>query len=121
MRILIVGDSHVRGMGGALELLDKNVATMTILVGRRTSIVRSAYEDKLVSAQRFSPEVVVVHCGHNDIVMGITIQHPLIYCPILMSCSPFVRLMRGIIPRRGYFCPRYCREPPVIGLVWMKR
>jgi lysophospholipase L1-like esterase len=68
MRILLIGDSHVRGMGGALELLNEEVATMTILVGRRTSIVRSAYEAKLVSAQRFSPEVVVLHSGHNDIV-----------------------------------------------------
>jgi lysophospholipase L1-like esterase len=68
MRLLIVGDSHVRGMGDAVERLDKRVSTMTVQVGRRTSIVRSAYEYKLVSAQSFSPEVIVVHSGHNDIV-----------------------------------------------------
>ena len=58
----------MRGMGGALELLDEDVSTMTVLVGRKTSIVRSAYKARLVSAQWFSPEVVVLHSGHNDIV-----------------------------------------------------
>ena len=64
----MISDSHGRGLGRIMESLDHGLTVMTLRKGRKIPAIRALYREKLRSVRRFSPEVVYIHMGHNDLV-----------------------------------------------------
>ena len=86
---------------------------MTIQVGRKTSVVRAAYENRIASARGFSPDVIVVHSGHNDIV-GHKYYNPIPshILPYFDELQSFRRLIEGNHPNsRVYLSSLLPRKP----------
>jgi lysophospholipase L1-like esterase len=68
MRVLLLSDSHGRGVGRVLEGMDPGLSVMTIWKGRKIPAIRGLYREKLRSIRRLAPVVVFIHVGHNDLV-----------------------------------------------------
>jgi hypothetical protein len=68
MRVLLVTDSHGRGLASKIERMDESLSVLNIRLGRKLPAVRGVYRRKMRSVQEFSPEAVFIHLGHNDLV-----------------------------------------------------
>jgi lysophospholipase L1-like esterase len=103
----------MRKMGDVIEELDGGVTTMTILLGRRTSLVRSAYMSRLVAAQGFTPDIVIAHCGHNDIVAhSVHNPNPTHILPYFGELQSFWHVLEGNHPTsRVYISSLLPRAP----------
>jgi hypothetical protein len=69
MRILIVSDSHGRGISAELQLQMAEVTVLSVCLGRPSAAVMASYMARRKEIQDFRPDRVVVHVGHNDIVV----------------------------------------------------
>jgi lysophospholipase L1-like esterase len=67
MKLLIVADSHGRGMATVIHGLNKEWIVMTVFVGGQTEAVRDRYLDRLTEIRQFDPSRIILHVGHNDL------------------------------------------------------
>ena len=68
MRILIISDSHGRRMDGCMRTLNAAWDVRVMAVGRGTAIVREMYQSRRSAYQDYSPDGILIHLCHNDIV-----------------------------------------------------
>ena len=68
MRVILITDSHGKGMGQEMTKIDNDLEIMTISVGEKSSIVWSQVEAESDDIWKFWPEVFLIHLGHNDVV-----------------------------------------------------
>ena len=93
MRVLIISDSHGRGMAQYLES-DYQWFTRTVLVARTTTLVRDEYRNRLPGLQDFYPDAILIHVGHNDVERHPTHNpHPMVS---LLAFTEIVRFMGEI-------------------------
>jgi lysophospholipase L1-like esterase len=69
MRVLVISDSHGRKMAEVLERKKTNWNVLTLSLGRKIPAIRRLYQSKLRAIRRFRPDIVVMHLGHNDLVL----------------------------------------------------
>ena len=69
MNILIISDSHGRQMAEELEAKNDGWNVVTLRVGRKLHVVLRLYRGKLRGIRRFRPDAVIMHLGHNDLVL----------------------------------------------------
>jgi lysophospholipase L1-like esterase len=67
MQLLLVADSHGRGMASVIEGIDKDWEVMTVRVSGQTDDVRAQYVKSLPEIRHFNPETVILHVGHNNL------------------------------------------------------
>jgi lysophospholipase L1-like esterase len=99
MRLLILSDSHGRGMSRAMEAIDNGMHVMTVRKGRKIPSIRGLYRDKISSIRRFRPEVVLIHVGHNDLVPHTLFNpRPLFITSILHQVRELVQEVSATLP-----------------------
>jgi hypothetical protein len=95
MRILLIAYSHGRDMGVKLNNVGRRNTILPIYVGRKLSVVDALYTSKIAQIRNFHPEVVIVHCGHNDVmahpVYNTHPQHIKYFVPVLVSFCNKIR------------------------------
>jgi hypothetical protein len=69
MRVLILSDSHGRKMGSYLRHLDRHIDVRILSLGQKLPSVRGYYRSELRRIQRRIPDVVLIHLGHNDLML----------------------------------------------------
>jgi hypothetical protein len=67
MNILLISDSHGRGMGAAIKVLRPGYTVMTVKIGSVISTIRATYMRCLRSVQLYNPGKIILHLGHNDL------------------------------------------------------
>jgi lysophospholipase L1-like esterase len=67
MRVLVVSDSHVYSMDAAILSVRKEWEVLSICHGRGSEAVRVRYMSRVGEAERFNPEAMILHIGHNDL------------------------------------------------------
>jgi lysophospholipase L1-like esterase len=67
MRVLILSDSHGRKMGSYLRNLDEDIEVQTLSLGQQLPAIRGYYRSELSNIRRKTPDIVVLHMGHNDL------------------------------------------------------
>jgi lysophospholipase L1-like esterase len=72
-RIFIVGDSHCRGMDDAIKKGRPHIQTLSVIFPRGTLAISSRYTATLRQINRFDPDVIFLHCGHNDLMYHPTL------------------------------------------------
>jgi hypothetical protein len=65
---MLITDSHGRELSGLVTGTYKGWSVFSVIVGQKTSAIRSCYESRMAAAVLFQPDYVVLHCGHNDVV-----------------------------------------------------
>ena len=93
MRLLIVADSHGRGMGSQVKKENKNWDAIVVRVGRVAPEVYKAYEDLVPDIRKFRPEACVLHVGHNDLTYHSRFN------PNPMDMMSFLKYVLGFIDR----------------------
>jgi lysophospholipase L1-like esterase len=68
MRILVISDSHGKGMVNILRSQGVEARFMSIIKGRPLLGIRKRYRASLQRIRRFAPDKIVMHMGHNDLV-----------------------------------------------------
>jgi hypothetical protein len=68
MKILLVTDSHGRDLLGLFRFERKGWNVLAVRVGSTLHAVRHAFMGRISEIQRFQPDCVVFHAGHNDVV-----------------------------------------------------
>jgi lysophospholipase L1-like esterase len=61
-------DSHGRGLEKILNTERPDLWIYSIIVGDVTRSLRSQYNARLRGIYQFMPDIVILHCGHNDLV-----------------------------------------------------
>jgi lysophospholipase L1-like esterase len=89
MRAIIISDSHGRRMNDFIRAHDSRWVVKLVAVGRGTSVVRESYMSRLDELKAFSPDAVLLHLGHNDVV-----HHPCHNPYPISSSLAFTRVMR---------------------------
>jgi lysophospholipase L1-like esterase len=69
MRVLSITDSNGRGMPSVLAAKRDDLDIMLLMVGSVTKAVRAKYDSRLTSINRFRPDTVILHTGHNDLML----------------------------------------------------
>jgi lysophospholipase L1-like esterase len=67
MRLLLLTDSHGRGMPEELLQHDDTLRIHHILIGGKLSEIRGEYRRCLSEILQFRPTTILIHCGHNDV------------------------------------------------------
>jgi hypothetical protein len=67
IRLLLIGDSHCREMGGFISSFNKRFEVMTISKGRQHDEIIYLFRSRTFAATRFNPHAIVIHFGHNDL------------------------------------------------------
>ena len=68
IKVVIVGDSHCRGMDAALKASHPGIHTLSVIQPRGTLAIRESYRLAASSVTFFDPNFIFIHCGHNDLV-----------------------------------------------------
>ena len=68
MQILVISDSHGKGMVNILRSQGVEARFMSIIKGRPLLGIRKRYRASLQRIRRFSPDKILMHMGHNDMV-----------------------------------------------------
>jgi hypothetical protein len=77
-KIMILGDSHCRGMDEALKSHDDSIHTLAIILPRGTEAIAEKYLSSYTCANIFNPDIIFLHCGHNDLVYHSSLNpHPI--------------------------------------------
>jgi hypothetical protein len=104
MRLLIVSDSHGRGLEAIIQRDYKDWNVMTVWVGAQLEYVRSKYYDQMQEVYEFNPTYVILHVGHNDIMYhphhNDSPQHIKYYFPEVIE---FLQLLQGYHPLTKVF------------------
>jgi lysophospholipase L1-like esterase len=104
MRLLLVADSHGRGMGSVIHRLNTDWTVMTVRVSSQTSAVRERYVQRLAEIRQYEPEAIILHVGHNDLshheYYNPTPKHVKDFFPSVLE---FVRLLQGNHPSARVF------------------
>ena len=67
IKLLLVGDSHCRGMGNYIRGSNKYITTFSIFDGDKTEQIAELFRAKTEEVRQYHPDVVLLHTGHNDI------------------------------------------------------
>jgi lysophospholipase L1-like esterase len=103
MRILLLADSHRIGMDMILMSKMEQCIVKSIQVSQRTSMIRRKYLVQLREVNRFRPDVILVHTGHNDFMYHpVHNRHPTHLKYYFEELEAFCRLLRANHPR-AYF------------------
>ena len=100
MRVLILSDSHGRKMGSYLRHLDRHIDVHILSLGQKLPSVRGYYRSELRRIQRRIPDVVLIHLGHNDLM--IHNKHnpdPLFITVVFHQILEFVAEIEHDLPR----------------------
>jgi hypothetical protein len=68
MKLLLISDSHGRGLDVYIRNEVPSMVVKTVMVGGKMSAIRGSYREQLQEIVVFDPEVIVMHMGHNDLV-----------------------------------------------------
>jgi lysophospholipase L1-like esterase len=99
MRVLLITDSHGRGLASKMERIDTSLSVLNIRLGQRLSAIRGLYRRKLRSVQDYSPQAVIIHLGHNDLVPHA--KHnpsPLFITSVIHQIREFVEEIASNLP-----------------------
>ena len=100
MKILLVTDSHGRGLSSKMERMDRRLSVLNIRLGQRLSAIRGVYRRKLTSVQDYDPDVVILHMGHNDLVPHAKYNpNPLFMTSVIHQIREFVEEIISKLPR----------------------
>ena len=103
MRILLLADSHGIGMDMVLMSKIEQCVVKSIQVSQRTSMIKRKYESKLDEVNRFRPDVVLVHTGHNDFMYHpVHNRHPTHLKYYFTELEAFCRQLRRNHPRARF-------------------
>jgi lysophospholipase L1-like esterase len=98
MRILIVTESHRRGLAEVFRAEKSGWKVLTVRVGRTLPIVRAAFMARLREIRRFRPDCVVLHVGHIDVVphtkYNTENQHIKYFFPAVIA---FLKLIKELL------------------------
>jgi lysophospholipase L1-like esterase len=67
MKLLLLTDSHGRGIQEELLQCDENLKVHHVLLGGKLSEIRGEYRRCLQEILQFHPSKILIHCGHNDV------------------------------------------------------
>jgi lysophospholipase L1-like esterase len=69
MRLLIIGDSHVREMDDCIRATHPHIEIMAVIKPRNTiQVIHHFNQHARAEALLFNPDWIALHAGHNDIV-----------------------------------------------------
>ena len=99
MRLLLIADSHGHGMEKALTTQRPDLVMLSIIVGSQSGAIQAQYARRLSAVQRFRPDAIIVHFGHNDMVLhprhNPTPYHGKYFFPTVLG---FVQVLRANHP-----------------------
>jgi lysophospholipase L1-like esterase len=99
MRVLLITDSHGRGLSTKMERLDTRLSVLNIRVGAKLTSIRGVYRRKLGSIRDYQPEVVILHFGHNDLVPHARHNpNPLFLTAVIHQIQEFVTEVAANLP-----------------------
>jgi lysophospholipase L1-like esterase len=82
-----------------MESAREGYSVLTVRYGRKLPEVRGLYRRRLRSLRRFRPEAVVIHLGHNDIVLHSRYnQNPLFSTVVLHQVREMVEEVSSDFP-----------------------
>ena len=97
--MLLITDSHGRGLSTKMERLDTRLSVLNIRVGAKLSSIRGVYRRKLGSIRDYQPEVVILHFGHNDLVPHARHNpNPLFLTAVIHQIQEFVTEVSSNLP-----------------------
>ena len=67
MRVLLLTDSHGRGMAEGMRAIDSTLEIRSVMCGSQSHVVWDRYQQRLEEVKMFRPEGAIVHLGHNDL------------------------------------------------------
>ena len=104
MRVLLITDSHGRGLSSKMERCDTRLSVLNIRVGAKLSSIRGVYRRKLGSIRDFLPEIVIFHFGHNDLVPHARHNpNPLFITAVVHQIQEFVTEVSNHLPEARIF------------------
>ena len=110
MRLLLLADSHGKGMLPLLHtqagLLEPplDLQQFHVIRGRSIEIIRGDYRNELANIMTFSPDRVLIHAGHNNMVRhDIYNRNPLFITAVVHILLEFVVEVRASFPNTEIF------------------
>jgi hypothetical protein len=104
MRLLIVSDSHGRGVEDIVRRDNKDWSVMTVWVGAQLEHVKAKHYAQMQEIYEFNPAYAILHVGHNDIMYhpqhNDSPKHIKYYFPEVVE---FLQLLQGNHPLTKVF------------------
>jgi hypothetical protein len=67
VRLLLVGDSHMRDMDFFVQAIRPTYSTFTVCIPSSIDDIMTAYRSKFGNITTFDPEYCLLHMGHNEL------------------------------------------------------
>jgi hypothetical protein len=100
MKAVVIADSHGAQMGRYIQQIDRSWDVRVVKVGRVTPLLRDEFYARRAELQRFSPEVILLHAGHNDIrYHPLHNQHPVSNVECFRYSMRFMNELYALFPR----------------------
>jgi hypothetical protein len=114
MRLMIVTDSHGKGMKTVIEGIRPDWIILEVVFGRKTSELLLHFQERHEDVVRFCPDVTILHSGHNDVVAHHRYNpEPTHTRQLLPQLVEFVHLIDSICPDTTVYLS--CMFPPDFG------
>ena len=68
MKLLLLGDSHCRELADIFAELTSSITVYTVFVPLDITSITLQYRSKINIINAYSPDVILIHLGHNDLV-----------------------------------------------------
>jgi hypothetical protein len=102
MRLVLLTDSHGKGMVEMVNKYKPDWELKIIRVGRKASAVSYLYDIELSSIGRFKPSSFLVHLGHNDLCYhSVCNQQPMSVSDFMGILETFLLKIRIDFPHSG--------------------
>ena len=108
MNILLLTDSHGHSMDAALKSIQPGCKVYTISVGGNIGGIRSMYSARLNEVLTFSPDVIIIHSGHNDVIPHPRYDNHPIYMKFFL---PLLDNFRGLLQSNHPLAKVYVSSP----------
>jgi lysophospholipase L1-like esterase len=116
MRVLLITDSHGRGLSTKMEHYDTRLSVLNIRVVAKLSSVRGMYRRKLESIRDFLPDIMIFHLGHNDLVPHARHNpNPLFITAVVHQIQEFVIEVSTNLPDARIFVSSILPRVPANG------
>ena len=100
MNILLITDSHGKKMAEVLERKKPGWSVLTLRLGGKIGAICRLYQSKMRGIRSFRPDVILMHLGHNDLVMHeVHNRDPRFITTVLDNIFAFAGRIAGDFPQ----------------------
>jgi lysophospholipase L1-like esterase len=100
IRLLIIGDSHCREMGGYIANINNGIKMLTVCKGRQSDEIRELYRARIPNIISFDPQVIILHYGHNDLSYHVRHnQQPSLSRDLASETATFAGVVQRLCPK----------------------